>query len=136
MDDQNLSTQVLFARIFLPDFQPEDLCWLVRLDKIGSDKATAGELLKSVSDGQLAAWRISGGASGIMLTSLLNDALVVNGLASHGLIRCGESFYNRLQEMRQKAGKARILGEVARPGLIRLYSRVGFKPIAQIMELA
>lgn len=143
MDDKDLEAKpdlgppsaglILFVRIFLADFQPSDLQRLSKLDKIGSDRVPAEELLEAVADGRLAAWRI--GDRGLLLTSIRGDILIINGLTGSGLIPHASAIFERLQVMRNKAGCRTIQGEVSRPGLRRLYEALGLRTVAHIMEI-
>lgn len=142
MDDKNLGQEglvsaplILLERIFLPDFQPSDLQWLLRLDRIGSDRVSSKALLEQIGLGWLDAWRISGSGEGLLLTSLTDEALVISGLVGKNLVPARASFFSRLCKMRDSAGKIRIQGEVSRPGLRRLYEALGLRTVAHIMEI-
>ena len=129
-----MQSNINISMVALSAVSRNDLQWIATLDNIGYDKRSARELIEGIAEGRFALWRLSGDASGVFITSLTPRALWIEGMAGEGILRHAAAIRDKLQDIKAKASKAVIQGTVDRPGLQRLYERLGHKPVATIME--
>ena len=109
-----------------------DLRLLAKLDTIGFEKRTAEQLLFDIKANQKTLWRL--GDIGIMLTSLSDDSLWVEGVAGRFDFKAGHEVRDWLYRLKERAGKYHVRLAVNNIRLQRVYQRLGFVPVATIME--
>ena len=120
--------------VLLPDIGERDLTYLLRIDTVAYDGLSARDLLKAIAQGRCVLWRIEGAAEGILVTSLERDSLWIDAIAGDRLIANAKAIYDEIAHITRRAGRSRIRGAVARRGFEYLYSRMGHKKVATIME--
>ncbi len=127
-------TDTVFSRVFANDLSPED--WKL-LDKTlqsvhnGMNTTTFSEL---ANRGAIQLWRwFSGSTRGLMMTEILEGdngrRLNIVGLAGTGYFKCSEHIKAGLIHFATENGCWELVGEVSRPGLMRLYESLGAVPV-------
>jgi hypothetical protein len=109
-----------------------DLRWLAKLDKLGFDKRSAKEYLVEIGTGRMTLWRV--GDSGIVITTLVGDSLWIEGLAGEFDLKATLKVRDWLRRLMVRADKYYLRLAVNNIRLERIYKRLGFKPVATIME--
>ena len=111
------------------DLSEKDLRCIAKLDRLGYDRRPAVDLLAEVLAYRVSVWRL--GDEGIVLLSFCDDCLWVEGVAGDGLLVKAEGYKKELERL---ADGLPIRFAVSDPQLLRFYKRIGFKPVATIME--
>lgn len=120
-------------RVYLPDITPGDLRHLAKLDKVGHDHRTAASYVQAVAEGRMSLWRL--GKYGVLLTSLGGNVLWIEGVAGSALIWKGEHFLKAIRRIADLSGASTMKFACGDEVLLRYYRRLGFRPVATIMEL-
>lgn len=119
----------------LEDMTDEHLDWMARLDKAFFDKAPAKDFFERIANGICVLWEIYGDAKGIAITMLTDDTLWIDAVAGDGLALRARGVTEALRDLQKKSGRPHMRSTVSNPVLTKLYLRIGYKPIATVMEI-
>lgn len=122
----------MLERIHVEQFTEDDLRRLIRLCKVGYEGISAGDVLRSVALGGLAAYRFMD--SGLVIFEIVayrgGRELLVWGLVGSGFIKVAKELAEEFERIARSQGCRWIGGRAFRPGLARIYERLGFPAIA------
>jgi hypothetical protein len=111
---------------------------LVMLDRFAKKWSAEGQTLRDyllrAKAGELRFWRVGGAAHGLIGTSLTNGIrpreLWLEIIVGKGFVDASAALHDGLRRIAKLAGAHRISGGTCRPGLERVFQRMGLKPLS------